>query len=74
MFEVHVEKQRILSNLDLSSAIASLLHLAFVFNIKYPKVMLYIRFIFSNTLFQESQTLGDILQRLVARYGDESGK
>lgn len=57
-FEVHVEKELLLANLDLPEAIAGFLHLAFVLNLKYAK---------------ESQTLLDIMQRLVAKYGDDSG-
>ena len=38
VFEVHVEKRRLLGNMDLPSAIAAFLHLAFVCDLKYPKV------------------------------------
>jgi hypothetical protein len=37
-FELHVEKEPLLVNLDLPEAIAGFLHLAFVFNLKFPKV------------------------------------
>ena len=45
-------------NLDLIEVIASFLHLAFVFGLEYP---------------QDANTVADILQRLVASYGDDSG-
>jgi hypothetical protein len=38
-FEVHVEKELLLANLDLPEAIAGFLHLAFVLNLKYAKVV-----------------------------------
>ena len=38
-FELHVEKEPLLVNLDLPEAVAGYLHLAFVFNLKYPKVL-----------------------------------
>ena len=74
-FELHVEKEPLLVNLDLPEAIAGYLHLAFVFNLKYPKVFRPLLAI-SNLIFhifKECQTLIDILQRLVAKYGDNSG-
>ena len=58
VFEVHVEGDKLIGNLDLASAVAYVLHLAFVMNIHYPK---------------ECQTMWDIMQRKVARYGDSSG-
>ena len=45
--------------MDLSSAIAALLHLVFVVDLKYQK---------------ECQTMMDILQRKVAEYGDDTGE
>ena len=40
MFEVWVEGQKLLGNLSLAYAIASYLHLVFVFDLKYSKVFL----------------------------------
>ena len=37
-FEVHVEGRKLLENLDIAEAIGSLLHLSFVFDLKYLKV------------------------------------
>ena len=48
MFEVWAEKEKLLGNMSLQLAISSYLHVAFVFDLKYP---------------QGAQTLGDILQR-----------
>ena len=75
-FELHVEKEPLLVNLDLPEAIAGYLHLAFVFNLKYPKVLLHPLLPISNQnchIFKECQTLIDIVQRLIAKYGDNSG-
>ena len=58
VFEVWAEKEKLLGNMSLQLAISSYLHVAFVFDLKYP---------------QGAQTLGDILQRKVANYGDDSG-
>ena len=38
VFELFVEKERILINIDLAESISSLLHSVFCFNLKYPKV------------------------------------
>ena len=38
MFELYVEQGRILEKMDLAGSISALLHLVFVFNLKYPKV------------------------------------
>ena len=40
IFEVWVDKMKLLSNLSLTQAIASFLHLAFVFHLQYPQVIL----------------------------------
>ena len=40
VFELWVEKKRILEQLDMGQCIASFLHLAFCFDLKYPKVSL----------------------------------
>ena len=38
IFEVWVDGQKLLGNLNFVTAISSFLHLAFVFDLKYPKV------------------------------------
>ena len=43
VFEVWAEKTRLLDNLNMPQAIAGLLHLAFVFDLKYPEVRLNFR-------------------------------
>ena len=58
VFEVWVEKRRLFGPIDMSEAIAGFLHLAFVFDLEYP---------------EGAQTLGDILQRKFANYGDDTG-
>jgi len=58
IFEVWVDKMKLLENLTLAQAIASFLHLSFTFNLQYPK---------------ESQTVADLWQRKFAKYGDASG-
>ena len=59
MFELHMERIKLLGNLDIVSAIAAFFHLCFIMDLKYPK---------------QSETLADLLQRRVCKYGDESGK
>ena len=44
VFEVIVDKERVLGNLTFPQAIASLLHIAFVFNLKYPQVYFSLTF------------------------------
>ena len=44
--------------MDLVSALAAFYHLSFCFDLKYPK---------------EGQTVADLLQRRVCKYGDGSG-
>ena len=39
IFEVWVDKTKALGNLGIVQAISSFLHMAFVFNLQYPKVM-----------------------------------
>ena len=77
MFELWVDSKKLLGNMDLVTAVASFLHICFVFDLSYPKVIDKI-LLFITTFFlqinQESETLGDILQRRVAKYGDDSGK
>ena len=58
IFELWCEKRKMFGDLDMAEAIAGFLHLAFVFGVEYPK---------------GSETMGDILQRQIARYGDDSG-
>ena len=38
MFEVWVEHAKLIGNLSLTTAIATFLHLCFVFDLKYPQV------------------------------------
>ena len=57
-FELWVEGDRLLSNLDMTSAFAAFFHLAFCFHLQYPK---------------GGATVADILQRHAALYGDQSG-
>ena len=38
VFEVWCERRKLLGDMDMAEAIASFLHLAFVFDLKYPKV------------------------------------
>jgi len=58
IFSLHVEQDELLGALELAEAVAAFLHLCFVCDLKYPK---------------EASTLADILQRQVAKYGDETG-
>jgi hypothetical protein len=39
IFELYVEKKRLLEKLDISGAIGALLHLSFVFDLTYVKVV-----------------------------------
>ena len=75
-FELWVCRSRILGNLSITQAIASFLHLAFVCNLQYPKVIQYFRSYLLDmvTMIQECQTLADIWQRRFGLYGDYSGK
>ena len=82
VFEVWVEKARILGNLDMAQAISSLLQLVFCFNLKYPKVFCHhhpttqIQNNTKNCLFfssQDAETVCDFLQREVANYGNDEG-
>ena len=41
IFELWCEKRKLLGELDLAEAIAAFIHLAFVFDLKYPKVSLF---------------------------------
>ena len=54
-----MEQEKLLGNLSLAGAISSLIHLVFIFDLKYNR---------------DSQTMADILQRKFAGYGDDSGK
>ena len=54
-FELWVERQGLLFDLDLAQCIAAFLHLCFCFGLKYPR---------------ESETVCDFLQRIVADYGN----
>ena len=57
-FELWVERERVLENLELEQSISAFLHLAFCFHLKYPK---------------SAETVADFLQRVVADSGDDSG-
>ena len=59
MFELYVERSKLLGNMNFVTAIAAFFHLYFIMDLKYPK---------------QSQTLADLLQRRVCKYGDESGE
>ena len=62
--------------MDMSEAIASYLHLAFTFNLKYSKevFLIFARDHMWSYFLQGAQTIADIMQRRVAKYGDDSGK
>ena len=53
-----MERSKLLGNMNFVTAIAAFFHLSFIMDLKYPK---------------QSETLGDLLQRRVCKYGDESG-
>ena len=57
-FELWVEKEGILFDMDLAESISAFLHLTFCFNLKFPK---------------GSETVCDFLQRVVADYGNGKG-
>ena len=53
---------------------ATFLHLAFVFDLKYPKVSNgFSCILVLIVLCQDAQTLADIIQRRIARYGSDDG-
>ena len=54
-----MERSKLLGNMNFVTAIAAFFHLSFIMDLKYPK---------------QSQTLADLLQRRVCKYGDESGE
>merc|ERR1712096_364007 len=58
VFELYVEKVKLMGNLSITESIAAFLHLAFIVDLQYPK---------------EAQTVCDIVQRRFAKYGDSSG-
>ena len=58
MFELWCDQKKLLGNMSLSVAIGSFLHLAFTFDLKYPK---------------EAETLAEIWERKFAKYGDDTG-
>ena len=45
VFELHLEKTKLLGNMDMASAISSFYHLCFVFDLLYPKVCYHYKFI-----------------------------
>ena len=57
-FELWVEKERLLENMELEESISAFLHLVFCYNLTYPK---------------EAETICDWLQRVVAEYGNDEG-
>lgn len=58
IFELWAEHAKLLGNMNICTALASFFHLAFCFDLKYPKA---------------GETVADLLQRSVASYGDNSG-
>ena len=74
VFEVWVEQVKLLGNLSISESIAAYLHLVFIFDLEYPKVIIYKSYIDLHFAIQEAQTLCDVIQRRFAKYGDESGE
>ena len=39
VFELWCERKKLLGDLDMAEAVAAFIHLAFVFDLKYPKVI-----------------------------------
>ena len=58
LFEIWVDREKLLDGQDFMSAMASYFELCFVFQLEYPK---------------QSQTVINILQHRAARYGDDKG-
>ena len=58
IFSLHVENALLLDDVKLDEAVSAFLHFCFVCILHYPK---------------EAGTLGDILQHMVAEYGDDTG-
>ena len=58
VFELWVEKEKVFGDMSMTGSIASFLHLAFVFDLRYPKA---------------AETMCDIIQRRFAKYGDNNG-
>ena len=58
IYKLWAEKELLMSGMDLPAAIASFIHLAFVFDLKYPA---------------ESEVLAEILQRSTANFGNDDG-
>ena len=56
--ELWVENEKLFGNLSLPAAISSFFHLCFVAHLKYPK---------------GAEFVADLLQTVVAKYGDKSG-
>ena len=74
VFELWVEGEKLLGNLNLVTAISSLLHLVFCFDLEYPEVCYDTEFELNvQSLLQGGQTIADILQRKFADYGDDKG-
>jgi len=58
ILEIWVDEAKYLGNLNMATAIASYLHVAFFFDLKYPK---------------GAETMSDLLQHNWAKYGDLAG-
>jgi len=58
IFELWVDQSKLLGNLTILQGIGAFFHLCFCFDLKYPK---------------GGQTMADLIQRQVCKYGDESG-
>ena len=58
VYELWAESNKLIGNMDLVTALAAFYHLCFIFSLRYPP---------------EGQTVADLIQRLVCKYGDKSG-
>ena len=66
----------LIGKMDLVTALASFYHLCFCFDLKYPQVFKMnarLKIPIDQIISQEGETVADILQRHVAKYGDNSG-
>ena len=77
VLELWVEKSKVLGNMDLPIALGAFFHLCFVFDLKYPKVVvnyeLKSKKVLINFVLQGGEFVADWLQRAVCMYGDTSG-
>ena len=46
VFELWADKAKLISNLSITQSLAAFLHLSFIFDLQYPKVMLRTCYIF----------------------------